>query len=311
MKVAVIGDGNVGRAVFRELQNVSGVNEIVLVGRKPDRLKAEVDDYLDAVVLRGYDTPRLSYGGYEATEGADILVYCAGSGKVEADRMEVLEGNCRIADSIFQQVNKYNRDGIILCLTNPVDVITMQVARTTGRDRSKVLGTGTLLDSARLTRFISDMLEISPRNTDMFVVGEHGNSSVALISSFRVAGMTLDEYLSSETGFAGHVNSSQLNETIRNAAFRIIKGKGFTNYGVAAAACVLVHAIASDARAVYPATVLLQGEYGLEGVAASVPAVIGAGGVEAIKRVKMTKEEEAGFYASVDIIREAASSVGL
>lgn len=239
------------------------------------------------------------------------MVYCAGTAKLESDRMEMLEENCRIADSIFSQINEYNRDGIVICLTNPVDVITMQVARTTGRDRSKVFGTGTLLDSARLTRYIANLLEISPSSASMFVLGEHGNSSVALISSFRVAGMTLDEYLSSEVGFAGYVKLEQLNETIRNVAYKIIKGKGYTSYGVASSACALVAAIAGDSRIVYPASVLLQGEYGVDGVAASVPVIVGGNGIEDIKRVKMTEDEEAGFYASVEVIREAASRVGL
>lgn len=311
MKVAVLGDGNVGRAVFRELQNVSNINEIVLVGRNPSRLEAEVHDYLDAIVLRGFTLPHLSYGGYEATRDADILVYCIGSAKVTNDRMEMLQDNCQIACSVFEEVCKYNQDSIIICVTNPVDVITMQIAKCSGRDRRKVIGTGTLLDSARLTRFVADFLEISSKSIQMHVVGEHGGSSVALLSSFRVAGMTLDEYLNSETGAEGHIDPDKVNAIIRDAGFRIFRGKGYTNYGVAAAVCALVNTIASDMRELLPASVLLEGEYGVEGVAASVPVVVGKGGVESIKRMKMTPEEDAGFFASVDVIREAAHSVGL
>lgn len=311
MKIAVLGDGNVGRAVFRELQNVSNINEIVLIGRNPERLEAEVSDYLDAIVLRGFTLPHLSYGGYEATKGADILVYCIGSAKVSNDRMEMLKDNCRISDSVFQEVNRYNQDAIIICVTNPVDVITLQIVKSSGRDRTKVIGTGTLLDSARLKRYVSDLLEISSRSIEMHVVGEHGGSSVALISSFRVAGMTLEEYLNSEIGYTGHVDHSKMNAIIRDAGFRIFRGKGYTNYGVAAAVCALVNAIASDMHELFPASVLLDGEYGIDGVAASVPIVVGKNGVESIKRMKMTPDEEDGFYASVEVIRKAGKSMGL
>ena len=134
------------------------------------------------------------------TEGCDVLIYTAGSSKVATDRMEMLTENYTIAKEIFTQVNRYNQNGVIVCVTNPLDVITTVVREVTGRDRKKVIGTGTLLDSARIARYIAELVELSPDSVNMFVVGEHGNSSVPLVSSCRICGKSFEEYFVEEAG---------------------------------------------------------------------------------------------------------------
>ena len=311
MKVAIIGAGNVGLEVFRELQKTREVHEITLIGRNLEKLRAEVRDHRDAAVLRPTPTPKLSCGGYAMTKDADILVYAAGSAKIKSDRMELLEENCRIAEEVFSEVDNYNRDAIVICLSNPLDVITTAVRKYTGRPHGRVLGTGTMLDSARLIRYVADLLDISERSVNMFVVGEHGNSSVTLLSSFRIIGMTLDEYFSLEVGDERTVDSQRLTSAIRAAGRKIANGKGFTSVGVAAAASRLVSAIAADAREILPVSVVLQGEYGVRDIALSVPVVVGRNGAEAVKEIKMTAEEEAAFQDSAQVVREACRAVGL
>ena len=168
-----------------------------------------------------------------------------------------------------------------------------------------------MLDSARLIRYVADLLDISERSVNMFVVGEHGNSSVTLLSSFRIIGMTLDEYFSLEVGDERTVDSQRLTSAIRAAGRKIANGKGFTSVGVAAAASRLVSAIAADAREILPVSVVLQGEYGVRDIALSVPVVVGRNGAEAVKEIKMTAEEEAAFQDSAQVVREACRAVGL
>ena len=160
-------------------------------------------------------------------------------------------------------------------------------------------------------RYVADLLEISDRSIHMSVVGEHGASAVALMSSVRVMGLPLEEYLQSVTDHPLRLNTQRLTEAFRQHGFRIFHGKGYTSTGVSATACRIVAAIASDSREVFPVSTVLQGEYGVQGVAASVPSVIGRNGVEEIREGSMTEEERAAFKSSVDVIRQAAVAEGI
>ncbi len=311
MKVAIVGAGNVGKAVFHDLQHVNMVREITLIDRNKAKAEAEVIDAKDAAILWEEYGPKLDSGGYEKTKGADIIVYTAGSSKVEADRMEMLHSNCVIAEEVFTEINRYNQDAIIICVTNPLDVITMKIQQVTGRAARKVIGTGTLLDTARLVRFVAEFLEISDRQIYIPVVGEHGASAVALLSSFNIMGTTMDEYLKNVINPDAVLNVKALENAFKKGGFRIFYGKGYTSTGVSAAACRLVANIAADSKEILPVSSVLQGEYGVQGVAASVLSVIGRNGIEDIHEVMMTEEERNAFLASVDTIRQSAKSEGI
>lgn len=310
MKAVIIGIGNVGKTIFHDLQHVNMIREITLVGRDISKVKAEVLDAKDAAVLWESYGPKLSYGGYEATEGADIIIYAAGTSKFRSDRMELLHDNCAIAEEIFTQVNRYNREAVIICVTNPLDVITMKIQQVTGRDPRKVIGSGTLLESARLVRFVAELLELSDRSIHMSVVGEHGASAVALLSSVRVMGLTLEEYLQSIADEEASLNADRLNEIFKKMAFQIFYGKGYTSTGVSATACRIAAAIASDSREVFPVSSVLQGEYGVRDVAVSVPSVLGRNGIVDIREWSMTEEERKAFLISADTVRRAAEAAG-
>ena len=312
MKVAIIGAGNVGKAVFHDLQHVNMIRKITLIDRNKKKVEAEVADAKDAAILwEGYG-PKLDFGGYEKTKGADIIVYTAGSSKVEAeDRMEMLHSNCVIAEEVFTEINRYNQDAIIICVTNPLDVITMKIQQVTGRAARKVIGTGTLLDTARLVRIVAELLEISNQQIYIPVVGEHGASAVSLLSTFRIMGMTMDDYLKSVIDTDADLNVKALENTFKKGGWRIVSGKGYTSTGVSAAVCRLVANIAADSREILPVSSVLQGEYGVQGVAASVLSIIGRNGIEDIHEVIMTEEERSAFLKSVDTIRQAAKSEGI
>ena len=311
MKAAIIGSGNVGKAVLHDLQFVDRISEITLVGRNLSVVEAEVLDARDAAVLRETYGPKLNFGGYEAVKGADIIIYTAGTAKFKENRMELLHNNCVIAEEIFREVNRYNRDAIIINATNPLDVITMQILQTTGRDPHKVIGSGTLLESARLVRIVAELLEISDRSIHMSVVGEHGPTAVALMSSVRIMGLTLEEYMRQTVGESISMDINRLNELFKKEPFRIYYGKGYTSTGVAATACKIAAAIASDSREVLPVASVLQGEYGVHDIAVSVPSVIGKGGIQQITEWSMTEEERKAFLDSVETVRQAAQMAGI
>jgi len=312
MKVAVIGNGNVGMATFKELQKLREIQELVLIGRNQEKLAAEIEDFLDAQTLTPTPTARLTSGGYEKVKGADIIVFTAGVGsRPGQSRLDLVEENAQVAREIFSTVRQYNTTATIVVLSNPVDIITAVIQETMGTPREKVIGTGTLLDTARLKRYISSILDVSASSTDMFVLGEHGDSSCVIWSSVRILGMDLDEYLSMETGVDTNVKHSILSDNVRTTAGKIIQAKGYTAYGVAAAAGRVVSAMINDTHEILPVSVRLQGEYGVNGIAISVPCMIGKDGVISIKQMKLTEDEKQAFQASANILTDVARKVGL
>lgn len=310
MKVAVIGNGNVGLAVFRELQSVNGITELALVGRSAEKIASEIEDYEDAASIRDGRTPKMTGGGYDKAAGADILVFTAGTAQLpgEQTRMQMLGRNIRIAKEVFGEIKKYVDNPIIIIITNPADIITAVVQKEMGIARTRVFSTGTLLDTGRLRKTICRLLEISPKSVDVMVIGEHGDSCVPVLSAMRILGMNLQEFFASELGVSSDtavVNADKIQQHIKNAGYKIWAGKGSTAYGVSAAAAKLVSTIISDSHEIIPVSLVLDGEYGVKDIAISVPCVIGANGVECIKQMQMADDEAAAFRKSVDFLKEA------
>ena len=187
----------------------------------------------------------------------------------------------------------------------------MKIQQVTGQNPHKVIGTGTLLESARLIRYVAELLDLSDKSVQISVVGEHGLSAVGLLSSVRVMGLSLEEYLKTVTDVSLVPNLEIFQNAFKREAYRIFQGKGYTSTGVSSAACRIISSIASDTREVLPVSSVLQGEYGVKGIAVSVPSIIGRNGIEDIHEVMMTEEERDAFMKSVNIIRQAAEPEGL
>ena len=165
-----------------------------------------------------------------------------------------------------------------------------------------------VLDSARLSRSISDLVELSPDSVNIYVLGEHGNSSVPLLSSCRICGKTLEDYFTDEVG-GGTLSALNLAKNVREAGFKIHAKKGHTNAGVACTACSIVSAIAGNTRKLLPVSVVMEGEYGLQDIALSTPCIIGREGIITVKEMHMTEDELAMFHRSAQVIRDATNSV--
>lgn len=303
MKVAVIGNGNVGMATFSELLRMPEFEEVVLVGRNMERIRAEIDDYSDAQILHFAPSAKISGGGYEKTAGADILIYTAGARtKPGQSRLELVEDNVRITRQIFEEINQYNKDGIVICLSNPVDVITAVVCECTGRPPEKVIGTGTLLDTARLKKYLSGLLDVSPSSVVAYVLGEHGDSSCVIWSATRISGLSIDEYLSFVLDDEAHIRHKAMAGMVQANAGKIISGKGSTSYGVAAAAGRLVRSIVHNTRDILTVSVMLDGAYGKKGFAMSVPCIVDCNGAHVAAALPMSAEEKEAFDASAAVI---------
>lgn len=304
MKVAIIGNGNVGMSVFHELRMQHSVNEIILIGIEVEKVKGEVDDYLDALALNTTPVAKMSYGDYSATKDVDIIIYTAGIGrKPGQSRLDLAKINVKIAKDVFTEINKYNKDAIIIVISNPADIITYVAAKVSGRPKEKIIGTGTLLDTGRLKRLISEMVEVSPTSIHGYVIGEHGSSAVIVESSLKICNMPFEDFLDMKIGNNVKVDKQAFDEAIKGAGARIIGKKGSTSYGVAVAARRVVSAIIGDSKEILPVSTTCLDKYGKKDIAISVPCVIGKGGVLTTIPLKLTEEESIAFDKSCDIVK--------
>lgn len=305
MKVAILGYGKVGMATFHTFMHMPEIHELVLCGRNKDKIEGELTDFKDSIALNSNIKTRIGGGGFEMTAGADVIVYTIGPSikDCNTDRLSLSKVNIDIAHEVAEELNKYNRDAIIVVINNPVDVLVSALMRFTGRPRGKVIGTGTLLDSARLRRYLAEMLDIQPRDVSAYILGEHGNSSCIIWRWTSVMGMPIDRFLSSQIGMNVSLSSEKLLKVIRRAGLKIVEKKGSTSFGVAAAAAQIVNAIIYDTHQILVVSVALEGEYGIDGVALSVPCYVSSCGASVIASATMTKDELDALAASAEVIR--------
>ena len=304
MKAAVIGYGNVGMATFNALLHMPEIHELVLCGRNKEKIKGELSDFKDSLAINTNIMTRIEGGGYEMTKDADIIIYTAGPSVKSSkdDRMSIVKENVQVAREISYELNKYNRDAFLIVISNPVDVLVSALVNFTGRPRNKVIGTGTLLDTARLRRYLAEMLDIRAKDVTAFVLGEHGSTSFIVWDRTRVMGMKINTFLSSQLGKNVKLSRLKLEGVTKRAGFQIVEMKGSTSVGVAAAAAQIVAAIIHDTREILPVSVTLDGEYGIYGIALSVPCYVGASGAFVISGIKHSDEEHEALMASAELI---------
>ena len=311
MKAAIIGYGNVGMATFNALLHMPEIHELVLCGRNKEKIEGELSDFKDSLAINTSIMTRIGGGGYEMTKGADIIIYTAGPSVKSADddRMSIVKENVQVAREVCDELNKYNRDAFLIVISNPVDVLVSAFLNFTGRPRNKVIGTGTLLDTARLRRYLAEMLDIQPKDVTAYVLGEHGSTSFIVWDRTRVMGMDINTFLSSQLGVNVNLSRVSLEGVTKRAGFQIFEKKGSTSVGVAAAAAQIVAAIIHDTHEILPVSVSLEGEYGIENIALSVPCYVGASGAFVISGIKHSDDENEALMSSAKYIR--CSSEGL
>lgn len=304
MKVAVIGYGNVGMAVFNSLLHMPEINDLVLVGRNQNKIKGEIEDYLDAMILNPDLKSRIDGGGYEKLESADIIVYTV-SAPIDPrginDRNALLKKNIEVAKEVSDNINKYNKDAIIVVVSNPVDVLVSVLKEFTNRPAEKIVGTGTLLDSMRLCRQLAEALDVGVGDVIGYVFGEHGEASLIVWSWMSVFGRSFDEYcaITNKT----ELTREEMLKRNRYSGFEIVKQKGNTCYGVAVAAMRIVSSIIHDVEEVLPVSTELAGEYGISDVALSVPCIIGRNGAVPVGYMQLDEEEMKKLKAAAEKIK--------
>ncbi|PWC33534.1 lactate dehydrogenase [Azospirillum sp. TSO35-2] len=304
----MVGAGFVGSTAAFTIVTTGAASEVVLVDANEALAQAQAQDIAHAVPFTHAVTVRA--GGYPALEGAGVVVLSAGVAQRPGEtRLDLLERNAKIFGAIIPEVLKAAPDAVLLVASNPVDVMTQIATRISGLPRCRVIGSGTVLDTARFRALLADRLGVTPRSVHAHVVGEHGDSEVLLWSSATVAGLPVERAAAQLHRPLTAEDRAAIDEGVRRAAYRIINGKGHTAFGIGGGLARLVAAIGADERMVATCAMLNDDVAGVPQVVLSLPRVIGSSGVLDTILPDLSAEEEAALRHSAGILKEAADGV--
>jgi L-lactate dehydrogenase len=309
MKVGIVGSGFVGSAAANAIVLRGSAAEVVLIDLNEKLARAQAEDILHATPFAA--PVRITPGGYPQLAGASLVVLACGVGQRPGEnRLQLLERNAKVFESVVPQVLDHAPDAILLVVSNPVDVMTRVVTKVSGLAPGRVIGSGTILDTARFRTLLGEHLGVAAQSVHAYVVGEHGDSEVLIWSSARVGGVSLFDFAEEHGRPLTEDVRSRIDYGVRKAAYRIIEGKGATYYGIGAGIARIARAIRGDERAVLTVSTLIPELEGVQSVALSVPRVVGAGGVLAALPPSLSDEEHTALQASARILKEAAEGIG-
>ena len=304
MKIAIIGVGTVGSAVATAVKNTGFVHEIVLFDRDGIRARAAAEDLGHAASF-GFDVKISAVSNYRGIRGSDIVIVAAGANqKLGETRMDLLTKNAGVIQDIIPRVmaNVDAKKVRIIILTNPLDVMVMLATKLSKLPAGKVIGTGTMLDTARLRTILSRQLDVSTQSINAYVVGEHGDSSVVDWTSATVGAVALDDFCKQMKISLPATTRNTIEHRVRNAAYEIIRGRGATWDGIGAAAADLLRCIINDEHRIL--TVSCVSGTASDMVAMSLPRIVGSNGVIATIKPKLSASEASALRRSGKIIRK-------
>lgn len=307
-KVAIIGAGYVGSSIAYALALRDVAREIVLIDINHEKTDGEAKDIRHGLPVMG--TADLYAGDYSDCNDCDLIVITAGRGRKQGEsRLDLANENARIMQSVVFEIKKYYTRGVILIITNPVDILTYKVSEWMDLPNGMVFGSGCILDSSRFVRTIADYVMLNTGVINGYVVGEHGDGQVPVWSHVTVGGVSIEEFCK-DIGI-------EWNDEVKNKiaydtkvmGAEIIREKSRTHYGIATCVCQLADAIINQRPTICSVSSVLMGEHGCRGVALSVPSVVGPVGVQQRIREKWSPEEYRGFFNSVEKMREVIEKI--
>ena len=289
-KIAIVGVGNVGATTAYALAESGLFSEMVLIDVNRERTVGEAEDLCHAIPFL---SPMEIYAGdYADTADAALIIITAGVAQRGAQtRLDLIHGNFEVFKSIIGSICRYNTDAILLVVTNPVDVLTEVTRRLSGFPSHRVIGSGTVLDTARLKFLLGQRLGVDMRQVHAFIIGEHGDSELPVFSSANISGLDLSHFCGKPYAACDDAELEELFIKTRDAAYSIIRAKGATYYGIAEATRRIVTAISRDESAILPVSVAPEGAYGLSDISISLPAVIGREGVKRVLEMPLSEKE--------------------
>lgn len=304
-KVVLIGTGAVGTAYAYSLVNQGIITELVLIDANEEKAKGEAMDLIHGMAFAPTNI-KISAGDYSDCRDANLVVITAGANQKPGEtRLELVEKNTKIAESIVSSVMASSFNGIFLIASNPVDILSHVVQTTSKLPASRVIGSGTTLDTARFKVLLGEYLGLDPRNVHAVIIGEHGDSELPVWSQASIGTENLDNVLKRRNNPADLDNLAKIFEQVRTAAYEIINRKGVTNFGIGMSLARVTKAIFDNENSILPVSCLLENKYGQSDIYMSVPAVVNREGIREIIELELNENERMLFQRSANALKEA------
>ncbi|MBL1230179.1 L-lactate dehydrogenase [Enterococcus sp. BWB1-3] len=306
-KIIVIGNGDVGSSYSFALMAQGVGSDVGIIDLDANKVAGDVQDLTHGLAYVG---PKNIYSAtYADCSDADMIVITAGAAQKENEtRLDLVKRNAAIMKSIVEAVIREGFNGIFLIASNPVDVLTHYVKELTGFPPKKVIGSGTSLDSARLRSAVGEKFQIDPRDVNIYILGEHGDTQFPVWSHGNIGGLKITEWLDQHPEFSQE-DLLKLSENVKNAAYEIINYKGSTHYGIAIALARITQAILQDENSVLPVSVHLEGQYNSEDVCIGSNAVINREGIREIIETPLDEDEKKSMQHSIQTLKNMQDSI--
>jgi L-lactate dehydrogenase len=307
-RVALIGTGFVGSSYAFALLNQGVTEELVLIDINKEKSEGDAMDLNHGLPFAPSRT-KIWFGDYSDCRDADLVVLTAGANQKPGEtRLDLVEKNTAIFKGIVNSIMSNGFDGIILVATNPVDILTYAVWKFSGLPKERVIGSGTILDTARFRYLLGEYFDVDTRNVHAYIIGEHGDTELPVWSHADIAGTSISDWTKNKKNF----NQSDLNDiflNVRDAAYHIINRKGATYYGIAMGLVRVTKAILGNENSVLTVSTYLDGEYGQKDIFVGVPAVVNRNGIREIVKLDLNKEEQEKFAHSVSVLKQTMDPV--
>lgn len=307
-RVALIGTGFVGSSYAFALLNQGVTEELVLIDLNKEKSEGDAMDLNHGLPFAPSRT-KIWFGDYSDCRDADLVVLTAGANQKPGEtRLDLVEKNTAIFKGIVNSIMSNGFDGIILVATNPVDILTYAVWKFSGLPKERVIGSGTILDTARFRYLLGEYFDVDTRNVHAYIIGEHGDTELPVWSHADIAGTSISDWTKNKKNF----NQSDLNDiflNVRDAAYHIINRKGATYYGIAMGLVRVTKAILGNENSVLTVSTYLDGEYGQKDIFVGVPAVVNRNGIREIVELDLNKEEQEKFAHSVSVLKQTMDPV--
>lgn len=309
-KAAIIGCGFVGSATAFCLMQSGLFSELVLLDANKEKAEGEAKDIVHGIPFVGQ--MKIYAGEYDDIMDAAVIIITAGANqKPDETRLDLVHKNVGIYKSIMPEIAKRNYQGILLIVSNPVDILTYTAHKLSGIPENRIIGSGTVLDTARLKYQLGEHLNVDSRSVHTFIIGEHGDSEIAAWSSANVSGIPLNDFCEMRGHYKHQESMERIAETVKNSAYEIISKKGATYYGIAMSVKRICEAIVRDEKSIMPVSRMMHNEYGVDEVVLSMPAIVGADGIETEVPISLSGEEEKLLQKSADTLKNIINTLEL
>lgn len=309
-KAVMIGCGFVGSACVFSLMQSGLFSEIAMIDADNARAEGEALDISHGIP---FAKPMKIYAGnYDDIENTSIIIITAGANQKPGEtRLDLVHRNVEIFKSILSEIKQRDFKGILLIVSNPVDILTTVAIKLSGLPENRVIGSGTVLDTARLKYSIGEHLNVDSRSVHAFIIGEHGDSEIAAYSSANVSGIPLNKFCEMRGHYNHEKDTDKIAQTVKNSAYEIISRKKATYYGIAMSVKRICEAIVRDEKSILPISSMLHGEYGISDISLSMPAIVGKNGVETLVPIQLNDEEAKRLKESANNLKDILKSTNI